>query len=98
MIEITTNKQARGYILKVCKLSYPQPIGSNVINVCLIDAGMGTGGAMLEGHLKYLADRGYVTLKSAGLSILGTSISLVDLTAKGIDLLEGTIDDSGVDV
>lgn len=99
MVEIATNKQARGYVLKVCKLSYPQPVGSNVINVCMIDAGMGGGGHIaLEGHLKYLADRGYVALKRAGLSLLGTSIVLVDLTAKGIDLLEGTLQDAGVDV
>lgn len=98
LIETVTNKQARGYVLKVCKLSYPQPIGSNVIDVCLVDAGMGVSGPQLDGYLKYLADRGYVALKAQGLSILGTSVTLVDLTAKGIDLLEGTLTDAGVDV
>lgn len=98
LIETVTNKQARGYILKVCKISYPQPIGSNVIDVCLVDAGMGVSGTQLDGYLKYLHDRGYVTLKAAGLSVLGTSMTLVELTAKGIDLLEGTINDAGVDV
>lgn len=90
------NKQARGYILKVCKISYPQPVGSNVLDVCLVDAGMTTSPTQLEGYIKYLEERGYVTMKEAGLSLLGTTLLLVNLTAKGIDLLEGTLDDPGV--
>ncbi|WP_425058386.1 hypothetical protein SCACP_30360 [Sporomusa carbonis] len=90
------NKQARGYILKVCKISYPQPVGSNVLDVCLVDAGMAASPTQLEGYIKYLEERGYVTMKEAGLSLLGTTLLLVNLTAKGIDLLEGTLSDPGV--
>lgn len=90
------NKQVRGYILKVCKLSYPQAVGSNVVDVCLVDAGMGTTFSLLEGHLKYLEERGYVVLKATGVSALGSPIILATLSAKGIDLLEGTVKDPGV--
>lgn len=90
------NKQIRGYILKVCKIDYPRPVGSNIIDVCLLDAGMHTSPSQLEGHLKYLQERGYVTLNRVGISGMGAPIILVTLTAQGIDLLEETISDQGV--
>ena len=90
------NQQIRGYILKVIKLSYPQPVGSNVIDVCLIDAGMPCSMTQLEGHLHYLTDRGYVTIKSNEMKEIGNRILLVNLTSHGIDVLEGTLKDEGV--
>lgn len=62
----------------------------------MVDAGMAASPTQLEGYIKYLEERGYVTMKEAGLSLLGTTLLLVNLTAKGIDLLEGTLSDPGV--
>ena len=98
MLDELTNKEIRAYILKVAKISYPRPVGSNVIDVCLVDAGMAQGGSQVEGHLQYLAEKGYVKLEKSRLEITGTAIALVTLTPTGIDLLERTISDPGVHV
>jgi hypothetical protein len=92
------NQQTRGHILKLAKLSYPRSVGSNVIDVCLISAGMGCDPNQLFGHLKYLKDRGYITLQESRLEGFDTGISLIELTSEGIDLLEGTTTDKGVKV
>jgi len=98
MLDIVINKQVRGYILKVLKLSYPHPLGSNVIDTCLVDAAMSVSPTQLQGHLQYLAERQYLCLKKTTLEITGTVIYLVTLSAKGIDLLEKTISDPGVTI
>lgn len=98
MLDVVINKQLRGHILKVLKLSYPHPLGSNVIDTCLVDVGMPVSPTQLQGHLRYLAERQYLCLKKATLEVTGTVIYLVTLSAKGIDLLEKTITDPGVTV
>ncbi|MDR2005900.1 MAG: hypothetical protein LBP78_01465 [Acidaminococcales bacterium] len=98
MFESIANKEIRGYVLKVAKISYPRPIGSNVIDVFLVDAGMQQSLTQIEGHLRYLEEREYVKCKKSQLEVTGTPIALVTLTARGIDLLEKTISDPGVHV
>jgi hypothetical protein len=98
MLEDITNKEIRGYILGVAKIGYPRPVGSNVIDVCLVDAGMQQTPTQIEGHLLYLEEREYVKCDRARLEVTGTAITLVTLTAKGIDLLEKTVSDPGVHI
>jgi len=91
------NKSIRGYILKlVFETSYPKPLGSNIIESCLIRVGMGISPPTLAGHLSYLEDRGYIETKEVSLGEGFAPIVLVSLTSKGIDLLEGTTSDPGV--
>ena len=52
--------------------------------------------SFLEGQLNYLVDKGYVKKKMARNEILGDEIELIQITAKGIDLLEGNCSDVGV--
>ena len=51
-------------------------------------------------HIYYLADKGYVKVYVDGEPLVldknPTREALVRLTAKGIDLMEGTIEDNGV--
>ena len=98
MLDVFENKEARGYILKVAKLSYPKPISSHVIEACLIDAGMHMSSTQVEGQIQYLEERGYIKTQKSKLEITGTVVSLVTLTANGIDLLERTITDDGVPI
>ncbi|AJA42399.1 hypothetical protein AJ85_05720 [Alkalihalobacillus alcalophilus ATCC 27647 = CGMCC 1.3604] len=97
-ISAVKNKQTRGYILKIAKISYPEAVGANTIDVCLLEYGLGLSGQSLKGHIKYLEDRGYVATREIQLEQLGRKVPLVELTSKGIDLLEGTIEDAGVTV
>lgn len=98
VLQTVKNKKTRGYILRILKLSYPQAVGTNILDVCLIDAGLGTTSGKLIGHLKYLEDKGYVRVKDVELSKVAKSMHLVELTSAGIDILEGTIVDPGVNV
>ena len=50
----------------------------------------------LDGQISYLMEKGYVKKKMAKNEILGDEIELVQITAKGIDLLEGNCSDVGV--
>ena len=98
MFDTFSNKAARGYILRLAQISYPHPIGSNVLDPCLIDAGMVMTPTQIEGHLQYLEQKEYLTTTKSQLDITGTPIILATLTPKGIDLLEKTITDPGVTV
>jgi hypothetical protein len=52
--------------------------------------------ATLEGQINYLVEKGYIKKKTAKNEILGEEIELIQITAKGIDLLEGNCSDVGV--
>jgi DNA-binding transcriptional ArsR family regulator len=97
-LQAVKNKKTRGYILRILKLSYPQAVGTNILDVCLIDAGLGTTPGKLIGHLKYLEDKGYVRIKDVELTQMAKSMHLVELTSIGIDIIEGTIVDPGVNI
>lgn len=91
------SRQIRGYIMKVLQIGHPQPTGSNVIEVCLVDAGLPVSPTGLDGHLDYLKQKGYIEITKPALKGLDVAINLAKLTPKGIDLLEGNIDpDPGV--
>lgn len=89
------NSEARGYILKVLQISYPRSMNTQTIDVCLVDAGMPVGPGELCAFLDYLAEREYINVKKKGLHEIASK-KIVTLTAKGVDLLEGTIADPGV--
>jgi repressor of nif and glnA expression len=91
------NKSIRGYIIKlIYEASYPKPLGSNIIESCLIRVGMGISLATMAGHLNYLQDRDYIKTNEVSLGEGFAPVILVSLTSKGVDLLEGTIIDDGV--
>jgi len=91
------NREARGYILKVLHISYPRSMDSHTLDVCLIDAGMPVSPGELCAYLDYLSERGYVEVKKKELGGIGGK-KIVTLTAKGVDLLEGTTKDPGVGI
>lgn len=96
-LKAVLSRQIRGYILKILQIGHPQPTGSNVIEVCLIDAGFAISPTALSGHLEYLKEKGYIDTKQVGMNDIKFPITLAKLTPKGVDLLEGTIDpDAGV--
>jgi len=89
------NREARGYILRVLKINYPHGVRLHTIDICLIDAGILVSPGELSGFVDYLAERGYITRTTKGVMESGMEETLT-LAAKGVDLLEGTIEDPGV--
>lgn len=94
--EIMKNKMLRGQILRALSLFYPSPVDVNGIKASLATRGMFVSADVLK-PLHYLEDKGYINIDEPKIMEIKDS-NLIGLTAKGIDLIEGTIDDPGVDI
>ncbi len=92
-------REIRGRILKILDRAYPDEIGDELISLTLNDINMSVGPALLRGHIDYLEEKGYVESYTVGSEDLDITRRLVRLTAKGKDLLEGSIPrDPGVNI
>lgn len=92
-MRVTQTKELRGVVLKALRLNYPERMGDNVLETVLIQSG---GQATdLKPILSYHEDKGYINMQPAN-SPVGVPEYFIRLTAHGLDLLEGTIQDLGV--
>ncbi len=97
-MQVIQNKQTRGQILSLLELTHPTPTPENtLINALISSHHIITPD--ISKHLDYLEDRGYIELKQAPtyLSTAG-SMRYVKLTSRGVDLLEETVQDPGVEI
>jgi DNA-binding PadR family transcriptional regulator len=98
-IAINRRRGARGAVLGLLEEGYPDGVAFQVIERILH-----TGGKCqaheLPGILRYLEDKGYIKITvPEEPSIKPLEKSIVELSAHGIDLLEGSIpEDPGVDI
>lgn len=92
---IVLQKQLRGNILHWLRSQYPGALNEQNLEHFVLQAG--GSAADLPGLLQYLSDKGYIEVKPAGEEI-GLPMKLIRLLPTGIDLLEGTITDPGVDL
>ncbi len=81
----------RGQILKVLKVAYPGPASLELLEVTLNDRHCNASPASIKGYIEYLEEKGYVSADDERDDLLGVTRTLVKLSAKGIDLLEGNI-------
>lgn len=88
-------KEIRGRILKILEIDYPNAVSDRVISLTLNDINYNISPAVLEGYLSYLEEKGYVEVATVESKELGISMKVAKLTAKGKDLLEGSM---GADV
>lgn len=92
-------RETRGRILKILDRAYPDELGDELISLTLNDINMCTGPALLRGHIDYLEEKGYVESRTLESEDLDITRHMVRLTAKGKDLLEGSIPhDPGVNL
>jgi hypothetical protein len=96
-MQVIRNKQARGYILKLLELTHPTPTPSTAIQQAMIQDGLTVNQDISE-HIDYLRGKGYVDVKDVTSKVLSISVVTLKLTPKGVDLLEETIEDPGVDL
>lgn len=97
--QVKENKSCRGYILR-CLLRgnhyqvLVRQIVNNMLAVGLIIS------PDISKHLAYLEDGGYITYtdRRATSYTAYAEDTVVKLTKKGIDLVEGTIEDEGIEV
>lgn len=95
-VQVMKNKMMRGQVLRTMALFYPEQVMIRDLKSALITRGM-TVTADTTKVLHYLKDKEYIKLKEGGIKDFEDD-DFVELSAKGIDLLEGTIDDPGVDI
>ncbi|WP_427340619.1 hypothetical protein [Caloranaerobacter sp. DY30410] len=92
--QVMKNKRMRGQILRTLTLFYPSSTSVREVKTALITRGM-TAGADVTKYLCYLEDKGYIRRNDGMLKDVEDD-DQIELTAKGIDLIEGTIEDPGV--
>lgn len=97
--EVNRNKAIRGYIIRaLAKGTQNALLVRQIINAMLADNLIYTPD--ISKPLEYLEDGGYLefTDKVANAYNAYRRDAVIKLTKKGVDLVEGTIDDPGVDV
>lgn len=91
---IKNKKRLRGYILKALDLFYPSLTSVESLQSSML-ATLLTESMDIMPYLDYLRDRGYVEIHKTTTDF-GMKLTLVKLASKGVDVLEGTINDPGV--
>lgn len=97
--EIVNNKAIRGYIIRALAKG-----NQNALLVRQITGALVADGIIftpdISKHVEYLQEAGYIffTDKSANAYTAYRRDAVIKLTKKGVDLVEGTIDDAGVNV
>lgn len=94
--EVMKNKLLRGQILKTLTLFYPSPVNVNSLKTALMTRGV-MATADITKTLHYLKDKEYIRITEGKIQEIEDD-DLVELTAKGVDLMEGTIEDPGVEI
>jgi len=90
-VPISEYRELRGWILRSLYNSLPAWIGVPSLTTTLYKCGFDTTPIHVSGHLRYLAEKGYIEYKEVGES--GLSRHVAKLTFKGVDLVEGNLDE-----
>lgn len=88
------NKILRGQVLKTLTLFYPDAVDVSGIKSGLMARGIIVTADSMK-TLHYLQDKGYIRITASKIQDLEDG-DLIELTAKGVDLIEDTIQDPGV--
>ena len=95
-VQVTKNKMLRGQFLRTIALFYPSPISLKNLKTSLLSKGM-TVEADVAKVVSYLQDKGYIRFTQGNIHGFEDD-DMIELTAQGVDLIEGTITDGGVDM
>lgn len=97
--EVQQNKSVRGYILRSLAKGYQNCALVRTITNTLVQEQMILTPDISK-HVDYLEDAGYVEFTNKRVNAYNAykTDAVIKLTRKGVDLLEGTIEDPGVDI
>ena len=96
-MQVIQNKRVRGHILTLLELTHPTPTPCDTVASALLSSGLITNPDIAK-QVDYLADKGYIEINSVPASYKDVHLTYLKLTAKGVDLLEETLHDAGVEV
>lgn len=89
------NRRIRIALLNLLKTEYPGALDLKSLQFAMDNLGYPMPEGMLDAHLKYLEEKGYVHLERK--KGFGFDISFASLTAKGWDLIDGYLSERGID-
>lgn len=97
--EVNKNKAIRGYIIRSLAKGNQNTLLVRQITNALVGDGL-IYSPDISKHLEYLKDAGYIafTDRTANAYSAYRRDAVIKLTREGVDLVEGTRDDPGVDV
>ena len=97
--EVAKNKAIRGYIIRALTRGNQNAILVRQLTNALVADGM-IFSPDISKYLDYLADGGYIEFSDKKVNAYNVyrKDGVIQLTKKGVDLVEGTIEDPGVDV
>ena len=97
--EVLKNKAIRGYIIRALVKGNCNALLVRQITNALVGDGL-IYSPDISKHLEYLTEAGYIVFTDRSVTSYNAyrRDAVVKLTRKGVDLVEGTIDDHGVDV
>lgn len=94
--ESVKNRRIRIALLNILKTEYPGAVDLKVLQFAMDNLGYPMPEGMLEAHLRYLEEKGYVISESR--TGFGFQVAFASLTAEGWDLLDGLIHERGVEI
>ena len=90
-------KEIRGWILRFLYNMLPKFGSAESVAGLLLKAGYDVTPLQVQGHFRYLEDKGYVELQDIDLQEMRVSRHLAKLTSKGVDFVEGNLpEDPGI--
>ena len=93
-VETMRRNRIRKLILEALAPGYPNPLDALILRQTLATVGYPMTGESLASYLAYLEERGYVVVEQKD----DFEITLVKITADGLDVLDGRTSDVGVGV
>lgn len=95
-MDMTAEKhnRVRRLILQALVPEHPNPVDAVILRRCLANLGYAMDARDLDSYLAYLRERGYVRLGERK----GFDITLVTITADGLDVVDDRLHDRGVGV
>lgn len=98
-LQVRQNKAIRGYIIRSLVKGFQNALlVRHIVNAMVADGIIVSPD--ISKHLEYLLEAGYITFTDNKVNSYTayTKDAVIRLTRKGVDLVECTIDDPGVDV
>lgn len=97
--EVKQNKAIRGYIIRSLVKGHQNSLLLRQITNALVADGLVVSPDISK-HLDYLLEAGYISFTDKTVNAYNAyrKDAVIKLTREGVDLVEGTIDDPGVDV
>lgn len=97
--EVRQNKAIRGYIIRSLVKGYQNSLPIRQITNAMVQAGLIVSPDISK-HLDYLKEAGYIIFTSTRVTAYTAyrDDAVIKLTRSGVDLVEGTVEDPGVDI